>query len=86
MFHYIVSDGVVYLTLAEKGYPKKLAFQYLEELRKEFTSLYGAQIEGTTRPYAFIRFGTLSMFKFQTTVVIAIDSMCIRPCVPDPYT
>lgn len=58
MFHNIVSDGVVYLTLAEKGYPKKLAFQYLEELRKEFTSLYGAQIEGTTRPYAFIRFGT----------------------------
>ncbi len=57
MFHYLVSEGVVYLTLAEKGYPKKLAFQYLEELRKEFTSLYGTQIEGTTRPYAFIRFG-----------------------------
>lgn len=57
MFHYLVSEGVVYLTLAEKGYPKKLAFQYLEELHKEFTSLYGTQIEGTTRPYAFIRFG-----------------------------
>jgi hypothetical protein len=40
---YIMEDGIVYLVLAEKTYPKKLAFSYLadvhshfvEELRKE---------------------------------------------------
>ena len=53
----LTEAGVCYLTLAEKGYPKKLAYGYLEELQKEFSQLYGAQIEAATRPYAFIRFG-----------------------------
>ncbi len=48
---------VCYLTLTEKAYPKKLAFQYLEELQSEFSRLYGGQIDGVTRPYAFIKFG-----------------------------
>ena len=57
-FHYLIDGGdVCYLTLAEKAYPKKLAFQYLEELQSEFGRLYGEQIEGVTRPYAFIKFG-----------------------------
>ena len=46
-----------YLTLAEKAYPKKLAFQYLEELQSEFSRLYGGQTDSVTRPYAFIKFG-----------------------------
>ena len=46
-----------YLTLAEKSYPKRLAFQYLEELQSEFSRLYGRQIDTATRPYAFIKFG-----------------------------
>ena len=49
--------GVCYLTLAEKSYPKRLAFQYLEELQSEFSRLYGRQIDTATRPYAFIKFG-----------------------------
>lgn len=56
-FHYLIDSDVVYLTLAEKAYPKKLAFQYLEELQSEFSRLYGGQIEAVTRPYAFIKFG-----------------------------
>jgi len=57
-FHYIIDGGeVCYLTLTEKAYPKKLAFQYLEELQSEFSRLYGGQIDGVTRPYAFIKFG-----------------------------
>ncbi len=57
-FHYLVDAGdVCYLTLTEKAYPKKLAFQYLEELASEFSRLYADQIEGVTRPYAFIKFG-----------------------------
>lgn len=56
-FHYLIEGGVCYLTLTDKGYPKKLAFQYLEELQSEFSRLYGTQIDSVTRPYAFIKFG-----------------------------
>jgi hypothetical protein len=43
--HFRVLQGsACFLTLAEKGYPKKLAFQYLEELSREFGALYAAQV------------------------------------------
>eukprot|EP01026_Neomeris_dumetosa_P045497 TRINITY_DN38526_c0_g1_i1.p1 TRINITY_DN38526_c0_g1~~TRINITY_DN38526_c0_g1_i1.p1 ORF type:complete len:218 (+),score=8.87 TRINITY_DN38526_c0_g1_i1:180-833(+) len=58
VFHYLIEGGVCYLTLVEKGYSKKLAFQYLEELQKEFSRLYGPQISQVQRPYAFIKFDT----------------------------
>ena len=58
MFHYVIEGDVIYLVLVEKAYPKKLAFQYLDELSKEFNSLYGPQIDQVTRPYAFIKFDT----------------------------
>jgi vesicle transport protein SEC22 len=57
-FHYIIDGGVCYLTLAERSYPKKLAYQYLEELQSEFSRLYGPQVEAVARPYAFIKFDT----------------------------
>eukprot|EP00878_Enallax_costatus_P019233 GHUV01020287.1.p1 GENE.GHUV01020287.1~~GHUV01020287.1.p1 ORF type:complete len:173 (+),score=29.37 GHUV01020287.1:415-933(+) len=57
-FYYLIDGNVCFLTLAEKGYPKKLAFQYLEELAGEFSRLYGSQVDGVTRPYAFIKFDT----------------------------
>jgi len=44
-FHYIIDNDVCYLTLVEKSYPKKLAYQYLEELQREFFSLYGRESE-----------------------------------------
>lgn len=56
-FHYIIDSDVCFLTLVEKSYPKKLAYQYLEELQREFLSLYGRDIEQARRPYAFIKFG-----------------------------
>ena len=56
-FHYIIDSDVCFLTLVEKSYPKKLAYQYLEELQREFLSLYGREIEQAKRPYAFIKFG-----------------------------
>jgi vesicle transport protein SEC22 len=58
LFHYIIEGGVCYLTVTEKGYPKKLAYQYLEELQSEFSRLYGSQIDTVARPYAFIKFDT----------------------------
>ena len=36
---------------------QRLAYQYLEELVSEFSRLYGPQIDGVARPYAFIKFG-----------------------------
>lgn len=56
-FQYLIDARVVFLTLTEKGYPKKLAFQYLEELANEFGRLYGPQVDTVSRPYAFIKFG-----------------------------
>ena len=43
-FHYMIEGGVVFLTMADRGYPKKLAYQYLDELQKEFTSLYASEV------------------------------------------
>jgi len=58
-FHYIIEAGVCYLTLSDRGYPKKLAFQYLEELSREFYAQHAASIETVARPYAFIKFDTV---------------------------
>ena len=32
----MIEQGICYLTLADKGYPKRLAFLYLEEIHQEF--------------------------------------------------
>ncbi|KAL2915448.1 SNAP receptor [Polyrhizophydium stewartii] len=56
VFHYLIEFGVCYLCLCDRSYPKKLAYQYLEELQKEFQSLYGGEIGTAARPYAFVKF------------------------------
>merc|ERR1711865_465380 len=55
-FMYIIKEGVCYLTLCDKSYPKKLAVSFLAEIATEFTSQYGTQIDTASRPYQFIRF------------------------------
>jgi vesicle transport protein SEC22 len=58
-FHsYLIEGGVCYLTLCDRSYPKKLAYQYLEELQHEFEKVNRSQIETVARPYAFIKFDT----------------------------
>lgn len=49
------------MTIAEKSYPRKLAFSYLEELSKEFANTYGPKVETVRKPYAFVGFGESSM-------------------------
>ena len=73
-FHYYIDSDVVYMTLTDKQYPRKLAFQYLDELSKEFTSLYGDQVESITRPYAFIKFDTF----IQKTKKLYLDTRTQR--------
>ena len=57
VFHYIIEFGVCYLCLCERSFPKKLAYQYLEELQKEFQEQYGNEIQRVARPYAYLKFG-----------------------------
>lgn len=50
-------NDVCYLTLCENSYPKKLAFNFLEELQREFDIQHGAEVSKAKRPYSFIKFG-----------------------------
>ena len=54
---YLISDGVIYLTIAEKSYPRKLAFLFLDELAREFSQSYGSKVDTARKPYAFVGFG-----------------------------
>lgn len=56
--HYLIADNVVYLVIADKTYPRKLAFSYLDELSKEFAMSYGAKVDTVRKPYAFVGFDT----------------------------
>eukprot|EP00245_Coleochaete_scutata_P007014 TRINITY_DN21969_c0_g1_i1.p1 TRINITY_DN21969_c0_g1~~TRINITY_DN21969_c0_g1_i1.p1 ORF type:complete len:221 (+),score=42.85 TRINITY_DN21969_c0_g1_i1:185-847(+) len=73
-FHYIIEGGVCYLTLCARAYPKKLAFQYLEELQQEFEKVNRSQIETVARPYAFIKFDTF----IQKTKKLYLDTRTQR--------
>ena len=63
IFHYLILQNMVYLTLTEQAYPKRLAFLYLDEIADAFVeylssthgSNYVQTIETTARPYAFIQ-------------------------------
>lgn len=57
-FHYVIAQGVCYLSLCEASFPKKIAFAYLEDLHNEFYDQYGRKVPTVTRPYSFIEFDT----------------------------
>ena len=67
---YLIAGNVVYLTIAEKSYPRKLAFLYLDELSKEFNQSYGSKVETVRKPYAFVGFGA-SAFYFPLGSIVA---------------
>lgn len=73
-FHYLHQGGVCYLCLTDKGYPKRLAFNYLEELQREFESKYRGEVESASRPYAFIKFDTF----IQKTKRLYVDTRTQR--------
>jgi len=54
---YAIEKGVCYLVLCEAGFPKKLAFAYLEDLQTEFHEQHGKKVQTVSRPYSFIEFG-----------------------------
>eukprot|EP01083_Nonionella_stella_P056098 147899_1 len=56
IFHYLIEDSICYLTLADRGYPKQLAYQYLEELQRAFSRDYHMMAHQFGRPYEAIAF------------------------------
>lgn len=58
--------------MCDRSYPKKLAFQYLEDLKNEFERVNGNQIETAARPYAFIKFGKtyICIYISQTSYIL----------------
>jgi vesicle transport protein SEC22 len=66
VFHYMIDNGVVYLVLADRAYPKAMAFRFLEDIKNLFiqhlVSDWGqgvdlrSKIETIDKPYHFIRF------------------------------
>jgi len=63
-FHYLIELNIVYLVLAVKAYPKRLAFLYLADLHQKFVDHLQQEHQNTwehalatvDRPYAFIKF------------------------------
>ncbi|CAN9503171.1 unnamed protein product [Ophioblennius macclurei] len=73
-FHYLIAQGVCYLTLCEVSFPKKMVFAYLEALHTEFYDQYGRRVPTVTRPYSFIEFDTY----IQKTKKSYVDSRAQR--------
>jgi len=71
IFHYMIEDGICYLTLTDKGYPKRLAFLYLEEIHEAFVeelqrdegSEWRSKVDTVSRPYYFIKFDKVIQLK-----------------------
>jgi len=56
VFFYIIEQNVLYLTLADRRYPRRAAFKYLEELAQAFYAEYGNAVLTFTRPYSAVAF------------------------------
>ncbi|CAK4074818.1 unnamed protein product [Aphanomyces euteiches] len=63
-FHYLIEDGICYLTLSDRQYPKRLAFLYLDDIHRAFVDELARDhgdswrdtVTTVARPYAFIKF------------------------------
>ncbi|KAL8791660.1 MAG: hypothetical protein Q9195_005743 [Heterodermia aff. obscurata] len=58
--HYLLTSSLIFLTICDRSYPRKLAFTYLSDLATEFTTTYpsSAYLSPSCRPYAFVEFDT----------------------------
>jgi len=55
---YTIEGDLCFLCICDRSYPRKLAFTYLSDLHREFTTTYQPQqyLSPTCRPYAFVGF------------------------------
>ncbi|KAF7490255.1 Vesicle-trafficking protein SEC22b-B [Sarcoptes scabiei] len=56
VFHLLNDRQVLYLVLCEQSFPKRLAFQYLDDIQKQFQQNYMTRLNSVSRPYCFIEF------------------------------
>ncbi|CCF55938.1 hypothetical protein KAFR_0A05020 [Kazachstania africana CBS 2517] len=57
--NYIKKDIIIFFVICEKGYPRNLAFSYLNDVAEEFQHSYSNEYgKVTVRPYAFVTFDT----------------------------
>lgn len=56
--HYLIDSDIVFLCICDHSYPRKLAFTYLADLAREFTTTHSQQQvqNPVLRPYAFMDF------------------------------
>jgi hypothetical protein len=54
---YLLENGICYLTLTERSFPKQNAFGFLHDLQKSFQETHGHEIASASRPYVFQKFG-----------------------------
>ena len=52
----LLTEDVFYLALCDKKFPAKLAFGYLDDLRKEFESVHGQQVASARSVYSMQKF------------------------------
>ncbi|KAJ0099156.1 hypothetical protein Patl1_20111 [Pistacia atlantica] len=69
-FHYLMENGICFITLSDSSYPRKLAFHYLQDLQKEFQKFDSDLVDKITRPYSFVKFG-------KVTLIIALQLMIL---------
>ncbi|KAI9843034.1 MAG: SNAP receptor [Sclerophora amabilis] len=57
---YIITEQLCFLCICDRSYPRKLAFTYLSDLAREFTTTYQSTqyLSPNLRPYAFVEFDT----------------------------
>lgn len=57
---YLIEGELCFICICDRSYPRKLAFTYLSDLSREFTTTYQPQqyLAPTCRPYAFVEFDT----------------------------
>ncbi|CAP27968.1 Protein CBR-SEC-22 [Caenorhabditis briggsae] len=56
VFHYVIIQNICALVLCERNFPRKAAFQYLNDIGQEFLNSYSSKVEQVVRPYHFLDF------------------------------
>lgn len=66
--HYLIDTDIIFLTICDASYPRKLAFTYLSDLSREFLTTHPAtQVHSPSlRPYAYMDFDSF-IAKTKTT-------------------
>ena len=90
---YEVADGVIFLAIVDRTYPRKLAFSYLAEVHRTFAgelqaehgASWRAQIDTTAKPYAFLRFGAFGIHRpLAPRHLAAARALASRPTSQSP--